>query len=181
MIAFKLFFEFFKVGLFSVGGGMATIPFLTALSEKTGWFTLAELGNMIAVSESTPGPIGVNMSTYVGYKLLGIPGGIIASLGLVFPSFLVIIIISGFLEKFRSNKHVDAAFHTIRPASTALITSGLYSLVSMTFVAAGTLNIKALCLAAAVFVLTNYVPKVKKLHPIVFILLAAIVGIILEL
>ena len=160
---------------------MATIPFLTALSEKTGWYTLEELGNLIAVSESTPGPIGVNMSTYVGYKLLGIPGGVIASLGLVLPSYLVILIISGFLDKFRTNKHVDAAFYTIRPASTALITSGLYSLVSMSFISAGMLSIKALCLAAFIFVLTNYVPKIKKLHPIVFILLAAIVGIILEL
>lgn len=177
----RLFFEFFKVGLFSVGGGLATVPFLTALSERSGWYTLEELANMIAVAESTPGPIGVNVATYVGYKLFGVAGGIVASIGLTLPSLIIILIISGFLEKFRTNKYVDNAFFTIRPASTGLITAGLYSIVMLSLFSGGAVNIKALCLAISVFVLTNYVPKIKKLHPVVFILIAAAAGMLLEL
>ena len=105
-----LFYEFAKVGLFSVGGGLATVPFLQSMGEKTGWFTNAQLSTMIAVSESTPGPMGVNMATYVGYSISGIPGAIIATLGLITPSIAVIIIIAGFLQKFRQSKTVDAVF-----------------------------------------------------------------------
>ena len=90
----RLFYEFAKVGLFAVGGGLATIPFLQQLGETTGWFTDAELSTMIAVSESTPGPMGVNMATYVGFHKEGIPGAVVATLGLIFPSIIVIIIIA---------------------------------------------------------------------------------------
>ena len=93
-----LFYEFAKVGLFSVGGGLATVPFLQSMGEKTGWFTNAQLSTMIAVSESTPGPMGVNMATYVGYSISGIPGAVIATLGLITPSIAVIIIIGLFAE-----------------------------------------------------------------------------------
>ena len=96
MIYLRLFFEFCKVGLFSVGGGLATIPFLTDLGERTGWFTSAQLADMIAVSESTPGPMGVNMATYVGFTSGGVLGGIVATLGLIFPSLVIILIIAGF-------------------------------------------------------------------------------------
>ena len=175
----RLFTEFFKVGLFSVGGGMATIPFLTELSQKTGWFSLEELANMVAVGESTPGPIGVNIATYVGYKLLGVPGGIITTIGLVLPSWLIILIVSSILEKFKSSNTVKDAFNTIRPASSALITSALYSLAAMSFFAADkTLDYRMIALAAVVFIMTNYIPKVKKLHPIVFILLCAVAGVV---
>lgn len=118
-----LFYEFAKVGLFSVGGGLATVPFLQSMGEKTGWFTNAQLSTMIAVSESTPGPMGVNMATYVGYSISGIPGAVIATLGLITPSIAVIIIIAGFLQKFRQSKTVDAVFYGLRSASTALIAS----------------------------------------------------------
>ena len=100
MIYLRLFFEFFKTGLFAVGGGMATLPFLYDMADKTHWFTSAQLADMIAVSESTPGPLGVNMATYVGFSVSGIPGGIIATLGLVCPAVVIIIIISKFLNKF---------------------------------------------------------------------------------
>ena len=100
MIYLQLFFEFFKAGLFAIGGGLATIPFLTDIGQRTGWFTSGELANMIAISESTPGPMGVNMATYVGFHTGGIAGGVIATLGLVCPSILVILVIAGFLKKF---------------------------------------------------------------------------------
>ncbi len=104
MIYFQLFFEFFKTGLFAVGGGMATLPFLYDMAEKTEWFTSGQLADMIAVSESTPGPIGVNMATYVGFTTAGIGGAIIATIGLITPSIIIIIIISYFLKSFRENK-----------------------------------------------------------------------------
>ena len=105
----RLMFEFFKTGLFSVGGGLATLPFLYEMSDKTGWFTHADIADMIAISESTPGAIGINMSTYAGYKTAGIPGGILASLSLAAPSVIIILIIARFLKKFRDNpRHFSA-------------------------------------------------------------------------
>lgn len=94
----QLFYEFFKTGLFAIGGGLATIPFLTDMGTRTGWFTAGDLANMIAVSESTPGPMGVNMATYVGFHIGGILGGVIATLGLICPSIIVILIVAGFLK-----------------------------------------------------------------------------------
>ena len=123
MIYLKLFFEFFKTGLFAVGGGLATLPFLEEIAQKTGWFTHAELANMLAVSESSPGPIGVNMATYVGYTtgclqgshFLGVLGAIIATLGLITPSIIIILIVAAILKNFRDNRYVNAAFYGLRP------------------------------------------------------------------
>ena len=94
MMLLRLFWEFFKIGLFAVGGGMATIPFLYDLSDRTGWFTYTQLADMIAISESTPGPIGVNMATYVGYEMSGVLGSISTTLGFVAPSIIIIVIVS---------------------------------------------------------------------------------------
>ena len=94
MIYLQLFWEFFKAGLFSVGGGLATLPFLYDISDRLGWFTHAQIADMLAISESTPGPIGVNMATYAGFTSAGIPGGVVATLGLVTPSVIVILIIA---------------------------------------------------------------------------------------
>ena len=110
MLYIRLFLEFCRVGLFSVGGGLATIPFLTDLGERTGWFSPGDLANMIAISESTPGPMGVNMATYVGFHTGGVVGGVVATLGLVSSSIVIILIIAGFLEKFRQSKVVDGVF-----------------------------------------------------------------------
>lgn len=129
MIFLRLFWEFFKVGLFSIGGGMATLPFLYDLGERSGWFTMAEVADMLAVSESTPGPIGVNMATYVGFRCGGVPGGVVATLGLVAPSILVILLIALALEKFRDNRYVNGAFYTLRPASAALIAAAGWSVL----------------------------------------------------
>ena len=116
MIYLRLFWEFFKVGLFSVGGGLATLPFLYSLGAKTGWFSTADVANMLAVSESTPGPIGVNMATYAGFDCAGVLGGVVATLGLVTPSVIVIVLIAMALQAFRTNKYVDAAFYTLHRA-----------------------------------------------------------------
>ena len=97
MIYLRLFLEFFKAGLFAVGGGLATLPFLSNMATSTGWFTHSQLADMVAVSESTPGPLGVNMATYVGYTVKGVPGAVIATLGLITPSVIIILIIALFL------------------------------------------------------------------------------------
>ena len=187
MILLQLFWEFFKTGLFAVGGGMATVPFLIEISKRTGWFTQAMLADMIAVAESTPGPIGVNTATYVGYSVAGLAGGVIATLGLVLPSFLIILAVSAFLKAFRSNRYVERVFYGIRPASVGLIAAAFVAIVRLCLVdtaaiAAGKLseaiNWKGLALFAAVWVLSNFVKKTKKLHPVVFIAASAAIGIV---
>lgn len=188
MMYLRLFFEFFKTGLFSVGGGMATIPFLSRMAEETGWFTQAHLADMVAVSESTPGPIGVNMASYVGYTVAGIPGVIVATAGLVTPCVIVILIIARFLQKFRSSPLVDKVFYGLRPASAALIAVAGWSVVCMALVntaayeltgsIADLLNWKGLVLALVVWLGTNLWKKGKKLHPVAWIALSAVVGIV---
>ena len=183
MIYLKLFYEFFKTGLFAVGGGLATLPFLSDMGNRTGWFTQAQLADMLAVSESTPGPVGVNMATYVGFETAGVLGAVVATLGLVTPSVIVILIVASFLKAFRSNKFVDAAFYGLRPASTAMVASAGIGVVLLSLVDTGASGLalfrwKELVLAAVILVLTRWVPVTKKLHPIVFIGAAAVVGIV---
>ena len=183
MIYLKLFYEFFKTGLFAVGGGLATLPFLSDMADRTGWFTQAQLADMLAVSESTPGPVGVNMATYVGFETSGVLGAVVATLGLVTPSVIVILIVASFLKAFRSNRFVDAAFYGLRPASTAMVASAGIGVVLLSLVDTGASGLalfrwKELVLAAVILVLTRWVPVTKKLHPIVFIGAAAVVGIV---
>ena len=195
-----LFYEFFKTGLFAVGGGMATLPFLYDMSARhPDWFSASQIADMVAVSESTPGPIGINMATYVGFTVGGVPGAVIATLGEVTPSIIVILIVAAMLKKFRDSRLVANAFYGLRPASTGLIgaacvTVVLEVLTSITVqspsgsllntfqLAQGTglLNVRGLLLAAVLLVLTNWVKPTKNLHPIVFIMLSALVGIIVK-
>ena len=188
-IYLQLFLEFFRTGLFAVGGGMATLPFLYDMAERTGWFTAAQLADMIAVSESTPGPIGVNMATYVGYTSAGVPGAVIASLGLVAPSLIVIMIVAAFLKAFRESKYVNAAFYGLRPASTAMVASAGVTVMLATFVTGEiaavadlvtAIDWKGVVLAAVLLVLTRWCKATKKLHPIVFIAASALVGVVLK-
>ncbi len=195
MIYLRLFLEFCKVGLFSVGGGLATIPFLTDLGERTGWFTSGQLADMIAISESTPGPMGVNMATYVGFTSGGVLGGVVATLGLVFPSIVIILVIAGFLQRFRQSKAVDGVFYGLRAASVALITASLLQVAKIALlfhetsheIAPGqavpvveTFYWPAILLAAVIFALAKFSP-LKKLHPICFIALAAAAGIVFQM
>ena len=195
MLYLRLFWEFFKTGLFAVGGGMATIPFLYDMSAATGWFTGDDVANMIAVGESTPGPIGVNMATYVGYitgqGINGTPGAILgavtATVGLITPSIIIILIIAAFLKSFRDSKYVQSAFYGLRPASTGLIAAAGLSVVVSNLFFTDTLaqgfglaffNWKGWVLAAVLWGLTNKVKQTKSLHPILFILGSAVVGIL---
>ncbi len=188
MILLRLFWEFFKTGLFAVGGGMATLPFLYDMAAKTGWFTAANLADMIAVSESTPGPIGVNMATYVGFHTAGIPGAVVATLGLITPEVIIILLIARVLQQFRQNKTVDAAFYGLRPCSVGLIAAAGVLVVKVAlfcadrYAASGAIldlfNGKAVALAALLLLFTRGVKQTKKLHPIVFILASAAVGVV---
>ena len=192
----RLYWEFFKTGLFAVGGGMATLPFLKDIGQSMGWYTYTDLMNMLAVSESTPGPIGINMATYVGFTVGGIPGAVIATLGEVTPSIIVILIVAMMLKKFRDNRYVNMAFYGLRPASTGLIGAACVTVVLEvmtgikvlaadgalvnTFRLVGESLIKwpGVLLGALLIVLTNFVKPVKNWHPIVFIAFSAVVGIV---
>ena len=185
--------EFFLTGLFAVGGGLATLPFLYEIGAKTGWFTESDVLDMIAVSESTPGPIGVNMATYTGFTVgsltnfaAGILDGVLVTLSLILPSLIIGIIISGFLARFKDSPLVNGTFSFLRPASTALITAAGLSVALKVFFPDGfggltsfsaffsILNYKALILAAAVTVAVIFW---KKAHPIWLILASAVAGI----
>ena len=184
----RLFWEFFKTGLFAVGGGLATLPFIYDMSDRMGWFTYQQIADMIAVSESTPGPIGVNTATYVGYITGGLPGAIVATLGLVTPAIIIILIIASCLKKFRENRFVDHAFYGLRPASAGLIAAAGFSVVMLALVredafkASGNIldlfSWKGLALAAVIWVFTNLIKKTKDLHPIFYIAASAVVGIL---
>lgn len=183
-----LAYEFFKTGLFSIGGGMATVPFLMNMAENQPWFTPDQLADMIAVSESTPGPIGINMATYAGFNAGGVLGALIATFSLVFPSVVIICIISKFMAKFRSSRLVEDAFYGLRPASAAMIAGAMLQVLIgalfytdlfgtavpwYTTINIGAIILFAVILAAAIFL--------KKLHPIVFILFGAAAGILFQL
>jgi len=177
MLLINLFFEFLKIGLFAIGGGLATIPFLYDLSEKTGWFSKEMLSNMIAVSEMTPGPLGVNMSTYTGYQTAGILGAIVSTLGLIIPSLIIIIIIAKFLDKFSKNKFVKNVFYGLKPASIALISFACIDIIAssiLDFSSPEIINIKAFALFIILFVLI----RKFKLHLIIYIAISAIIGCI---
>ena len=180
-----LYFEFFKIGLFAIGGGLATIPFLEDLCNKYDWFTRADLSNMIAVGESTPGPIGVNMATYTGFTNgifyggipTGILGGITATLGLITPSVIIILIIAGILEKFKTNKYVEQGFYGLRPAVVGLIAAAFLSIAKTSL-----FNNNFSSFDYRVWII--FLPllfvsvKFKKLHPLCIIVAGALLGII---
>ena len=188
MILIRLFFEFLKIGMFSVGGGMATLPFLYDMADETGWCTYSQIADMLAVSESTPGPIGINMATYVGYTIGGIPGALVATFGIILPGIILVIIVTSILDKFRNNLYVKGAFYGLRPASTALITSAGLLVVKITFLnldiykasgaIADLLNYKAVIFAVILLIFTRWVKQTKDLHPAIFIGISAVVGIV---
>ena len=167
MIYLQLFWEFFKTGLFAIGGGMATVPFLFDISARTGWFTASELANMIAVSESTPGPIGINMATYVGFETAGILGSVIATIGLVIPSIIIIVIIAKLLDAFAEKPVVKTVFKYLRPAVIGLLLFALWQLLPLTFLGSEK-NILWAPVAAFAVILFCLL-KWKKVHPIFWI------------
>ena len=172
MIYLLLAYEFFKIGLFAIGGGLATVPFLFDLSEQYHWFTTAELTDMIAISQSTPGPIGVNMATYVGFKTAGIFGAIIATLSLIAPAIIVIYFVQKILDKWTHNRNVINVLSGIRPAVMALILfAGLDVAQTAIF------DYKTAGLLAFLLICMSFYRK----NVFVYIVISAIVGIVLKI
>lgn len=183
MIYLQLFLEFLKIGLFTVGGGLASLPFLYELSDKYGWFTYADLTNMIAISESTPGPIGINAATYVGFHVAGVLGSVIATLATMVPAFFFVTFVASILDKFKQNRLVQNAFTGIRPAVTALITVAFWAVFSISvmnvdlFAATGRFSDLINPTAAILFAVALFLILKFKKHPLWYILGGAVVGI----
>lgn len=189
MILLRLMYEFCKTGLFAVGGGLATLPFLYEMAEKTGWFTNQDILNLVAISESTPGAIGINMSTYVGFLISGIPGAICATLALAFPSIVIIVLVAKCMEQFKNSPIVAAVFKALRPASTGLILAASLSVARLAFFKEewsgfsqigsflATIHLPAIVLAVALFAFM----RKFKMHPIAYIGIAAAIGLIFQM
>lgn len=187
IIYLRLWFEFFKVGLFSIGGGLATLPFLSDMGAKTGWFGARDIADMIAISESTPGPMGINMATYVGHKIAGVIGGIVATLGEIAPAIILILIIARVLKQFKEAKVVQNIFYGLRPASTGLIAAAGIGVAKIALLRLDVFrktgafldifNWKLILLAVIIYVT---LVKFRK-HPILYIAAAAAAGVIFKL
>ena len=176
--------EFFKTGLFAIGGGLATLPFLREISIKYNWYTLSELSNMIAIGNATPGPIGVNMATYAGYTTGGVAGGVVATVAMVIPCFVIILIVSSILDKFRNSIYVEGAFKGLRPAVVAMISIALIELGREVFVKPDiavwyqSISIKHIILFAGLFLLSKLQ---KKNNILLYIAIGAVAGIIFKM
>jgi len=187
MIYLRLFWEFLKTGLFSVGGGLATLPFLSKMGNTYGWFSQEELANMLAVSESTPGPIGVNMATYVGNTVGGFFGGVLTTISLVLPSYLVILAVAKVMERFKENRYVQGAMKTLRPASVGMVSAAVLGVLQSVLVrmdAVSSLQWAQMIVLPNMLlfiILLAFYYKFQKLHPIVILAIGAVVGIVLKL
>ena len=168
MLYLELFLTFFKIGLFTIGGGYAMLPLIQADVQAKGWMTAEELVNFIAVSESTPGPFAVNVSTYVGAELAGLPGAFCATLGVVLPSFLIILLVARFYAAFRSSAIVSGAMGGLRPAVIGMIGAAVVSVGQTAFLPEGLAAVTAypLVCSLAIFALMAVLTH-KKLHPAV--------------
>ena len=187
MMWLQMFWEFFKAGLFAVGGGLATLPFLYDISQRTGWFTAEDIANMIAISESTPGPLGVNMATYAGFQALGIPGGIYTTLSLTAPALIVISMVYAVLKKFKESDTMARIFYGLRPASTALIAAaGLgvakISLLNLPLFSSTGSFMSLIRWPSLILAVIIYLGLMKfRWHPVIYIAISAIAGVVLGL
>lgn len=172
MIYWLLCWEFFKIGLFAVGGGLVTVPFLFDLSETYGWFSSSELADMIAVAQSTPGPVGINMATYAGFKTAGVGGALAATLSEVLPSMMVIYVLAQALHKWQDNIYINKVLAGIRPAVLALILFAGWDIAKETMTDYKALAVMMVLLAAMRFF---------KKSPIFYLAASAVIGIVLHI
>lgn len=181
MIYLELFLTFLKIGAFTFGGGYAMLPFIQEQAMAYGWISEEELINFIAVSESTPGPFAINISTYIGMAVGGFPGALCATLGTALPSFIVILIIAKFIQKFRTNKIVAGCMSGLKPAVIGMIGAAVISVGKTVFFESG-VSLRAfgdvrLWISAVLFLVMS-VLAFKKVHPIKIICVSAVCGII---
>lgn len=168
MIYLKLFLEFFHIGLFSFGGGYATIPFLYHIADVQKWYTTKQLSDMIAVSSITPGPVGVNVATFAGFKTAGILGAAIATASVILPSFIIVIIISKLLEQFKHNKYVQSVIYTLKPAGCGLLAAiGVDMFID-------NINLLGMVLLVCLFVASI----TEKRDPLFYLAVSAVVGLV---
>jgi len=176
-----LFLTFFKIGAFTFGGGYAMLPLIQQEVAKHEWMSQQELIDFIAVSESTPGPFAVNAATYVGAKVAQIPGAICATLGVILPSFLIILIIAGCFEKFKESKYVKGIMSGLKPAVVGLIAAAILTIGKTVFMPDGIslelLKTPTTYLLLGIFAVST-VCALKKFHPIKIIAFSALAGII---
>lgn len=173
MILLDLFLTFFKIGAFTFGGGYAMLPLIQEEVVAKGWLAEKEIINFIAVSESTPGPFAINISTYIGSEMSGILGAICATLGVVLPSLIIIILVAKFFDKFKTNKIVKGCMTGLKPAVIGLIGASVLSIGETVFIENG------FSFASLILFLSMSILAFKKVHPIIIILISALVGIIL--
>ena len=171
MIYLQLFLEFFHIGLFSFGGGYATLPFLYHIAENQGWYTTKQLTDMIAVSSITPGPVGVNVATFAGYTTSGILGALVATTSVILPSLIIVVIISKLLEQFKHNKYVKSVIYSIKPAGC-----GLWGAVAVDMFLTE-VNVKAIALLLILFGLSLG----KKRDPLFYLGISAVAGLLISL
>ncbi len=169
-----LFIEFFLIGTFSVGGGLATLPYLINLAGKYDWYTVAELMDMVAISESTPGPIGINMATYVGYNVDGILGSLMASMGVMLTGVLFMMIVGQQLEKFRDSVWLNKVFYGLRPTIAALIAFAGYTMIVSIAGAEPNVLTSILLFVVSLVMITKF-----KVSPILMIGIAALSSIVI--
>lgn len=172
MIYAVLCWEFFQIGLFAIGGGLVTVPFLFNLAESYSWFTTKELADMIAVSQSTPGPVGINMATYAGYKAAGIGGSLAATLSIILPSLIIVYLIAKMLDRWACNPNVQRVLGGIRPAVLALILFAGWDIAKVSVT-----DYKTAGLLVAMVIAMHFYRK----SAILYIILSAAVGIILQI
>lgn len=181
MILWELFITFFKIGLFTFGGGYAMLPLIQEEVVAHGWFPIEQLVNFIAVSESTPGPFAINTSTFVGMEMAGMLGGFCATLGVVLPSFIIILTVAKCYDKFSNSKIVKGCMSGLKPAVIGLIGSALISVGKTVFIPQGfsaeIFTDPKLYISLAIFIVMS-VFSFKKLHPILIICLSAVIGIV---
>ena len=181
MIYLELLLTFMKIGAFTFGGGYAMLPLIQAEVESHGWLDTAELVDFIAVSESTPGPFAVNISTFVGMRTGGVLGAFCATFGVVLPSFVIIILVAKFYEKFRKSSAIQGCMTGLKPAVVGLIAAALVTTGQAVFfpagISAGVFTTPAFLCSAGIFA-AMMVLSLKKLHPIVVILISAALGVL---
>ena len=177
MILLLLFWTFFKIGAFTFGGGYAMLPLIQSEVAAHGWMEAEELVNFVAVSESTPGPFAVNISTFVGARLAGIPGAICATPGVALPSFIIILIVAKCFQRFKSSAIVQGCMSGLRPAVVGLIATALLSVGQTVFFPAGIAFGTTFYVSLGVFLLSA-VLAFKKLHPIWIIVISAAIGVV---
>lgn len=186
MLYIKLFYEFFKIGLFTIGGGLVTIPLLKDLAERTNWYDVSFITEMLAVSESTPGPIGLNMATYVGYEVAGVLGGIISTVAEIIPSIIIVSLVSVFFINFRENKNIQYALQSIRATVTALIAVVGVEMFRISVIGGQSVAIDDMMrsinfVKLLLFMAVLYLSRKYNKHPIFYICISGLIGVIFSL